>query len=654
MTQLELTAEEVLNKIMDSSDEENNDMDEICSVTSNNDVDDTLSTAVAVNEVEQIDDLAEVSTAFTYYSTARTSARLPTRNRLVYNLESALDERNYEKFSPPETSKIYSSYLQKPKNSDLPRQKITWTNSKPTVGKQTQANIIAGTTGVRAEAKYAKNPLQAWMLFFTTTMLDLIVFETNRKIKKFTERFHSRSALDNPYNYLDLTSPTEIQALIGLMYMRGLLGQANHNTENFFHETLGNPVFSATMSKNRFKFLMSHISFDNCKTRSDRWLHDRFAAFREVFEEFNFNCGKYVVPDDYLTLDETLYPTRAHISFKQFNPNKPAKYGMLYKSINASQYPYTFITSVYAGKPRAEPTIYYTPGTEHTVKSLIQSLECHTNLQGRNLSYDRFYSSLSLAEWLLTRGITSVGTIQSNRKGIPAEIKQIDHREVNSYEVYWEEDKNVLNLHSYVVKTKSSGKRNVLLLSAVTPLLGTTKDDQKRKPGIYKLYDFTKGGTDVVDQRIGFYSCRSKSRRWTVNSFSYVLDTCRVNAGTVYAMNNDLNPRSIKSLEFGLDLAMLLIRPHIECRSLTGLNFSVLRKIEIVLGQKLEKYAKRSSGLFPASSEKRRRCADCLSDIAGEGAKEKKRKMNKQLSQCQKCCKPVCKKHFVRLCDECL
>ena len=69
-----------------------------------------------------------------------------------------------------------------------------------------------------------------------------------------------------------------------------------------------------------------------------------------------------------------------------------------------------------------------------------------------------------MAQWLLDRRITSVGTLRSNRKGIPAEIKEIKDRETNSYEIYWEKDDGISNLHSYVVKTKSSGKRNALLL----------------------------------------------------------------------------------------------------------------------------------------------------------------------------------------------
>ena len=190
----------------------------------------------------------------------------------------------------------------------------------------------------------------------------------------------------------------------------------------------------------------------------------RFAAFRKIFEEFNKNCGKFLVPNGYLSLDDTLYPTRTQISFKQFNPSKPAKYGMLYKSINAFRYLFTFSTAVYSDKPKAEPTSYYTLGTSQTVKYLIQNLECHTNLVARNILYDRLYTSIPMAQWLLDRGKTSVGTLQSNRKAIPAEIREIKDRETNSSEIYWEKNNGILNLHSYVVKTKSSGKRNALLL----------------------------------------------------------------------------------------------------------------------------------------------------------------------------------------------
>ena len=71
-----------------------------------------------------------------------------------------------------------------------------------------------------------------------------------------------------------------------------------------------------------------------------------------------------------------------------------------------------------------------------------------------------------------------------------------------------------------------------------------------------------------------------------MNAFSYVLNTCRVNASKIYAMNNDLQPRNIKTVDFVFELAMSLICPHIEQASLIGINSSVVLKIERVLEKK--------------------------------------------------------------------
>ena len=40
------------------------------------------------------------------------------------------------------------------------------------------------------------------------------------------------------------------------------------------------------------------------------------------------------------------------------------------------------------------------------------------NLQGQNISTDNLYTSVELLKWLLTRNITTVGTVQKGRHGI--------------------------------------------------------------------------------------------------------------------------------------------------------------------------------------------------------------------------------------------
>ena len=74
---------------------------------------------------------------------------------------------------------------------------------------------------------------------------------------------------------------------------------------------------------------------------------------------FNQNCGRALIPDDVSSIDETSHPMRNRVSFKQFNPNKLVKYGLLFKSINGARYPYSFVSAPYCGKPKSEPTEKY-------------------------------------------------------------------------------------------------------------------------------------------------------------------------------------------------------------------------------------------------------------------------------------------------------
>ena len=91
---------------------------------------------------------------------------------------------------------------------------------------------------------------------------------------------------------------------------------------------------------------------------------------------------------------------RTQINFKQYNPKKPAKYGLLLKSINAARYPYTFIATPYCGKPKEDPDDYYVSGTESIVKQIVTRLENVVSLKGRNISFDRLYISIPIALWL--------------------------------------------------------------------------------------------------------------------------------------------------------------------------------------------------------------------------------------------------------------
>ena len=71
---------------------------------------------------------------------------------------------------------------------------------------------------------------------------------------------------------------------------------------------------------------------------------------------------------------------------------------------------------VVAGKPANKKGPYYVNNIPYKVKKLVNNQERGNKITGRNISMDRYYSSIEIADWLLKeKKITMLGTIQSNR-----------------------------------------------------------------------------------------------------------------------------------------------------------------------------------------------------------------------------------------------
>ena len=131
----------------------------------------------------------------------------------------------------------------------------------------------------------------------------------------------------------------------------------------------------------------------------------------------------------------------------------------------------------YIGKP-VEVTESHIKDNLTLVKRIEGYVQHSYSLKGTNISMDRYYTSIPLAEWLYSKSITCIGTLNSNRKGLSKEFKETKGREESSW-ISCKSDKGEITLNSYVVKTESSGMRNVLLLETANPAHYVTQDDKK-------------------------------------------------------------------------------------------------------------------------------------------------------------------------------
>ena len=236
---------------------------------------------------------------------------------------------------------------------------------------------------------------------------------------------------------------------------------------------------------------------------------------RSFFESFNKNISKFRYPSSYLAVDKTLNLYRERIGLKQYNPSKPAKYGLLHCLLCDAIVPYTYFSLPYAGKlevlDKENPAAsYYVTGTDEYTKYLVNGFSTVANMPGRNISMDRYFTSVALAQWCLERNITIVGTMRLDWKGIPAEIKRIDKcHERSTFYVHEKDDDLMLVLN---VDKRKSGKKNVVVSTSMHDNVRVTKD-KRRKPQVHTFYDHTKGRVDVVDLISSNCSTRIKTKR---------------------------------------------------------------------------------------------------------------------------------------------
>ena len=221
------------------------------------------------------------------------------------------------------------------------------------------------------------------------------------------------------------------------------------------------------------------------------------------------------------------------------------------------------------------------------MKRIVEGYEQHGySLEGTNISMDCYYTSIPVTEWLYDKNITGIGTLNSNRKGLPKEIKETKGREENSW-ISCKSDKGEVTLNSYVVKTKSSGMRNVFLLQTTNPAHYVTKDDKKMLLS-YQIYDCTKGGIDIANQRLGSYTTKYKTKKRILVALSYVLGMACINSQAIYVISNA--KEDVDSFEFGWELMKALVKPNMNTHLARGsLSKHLQNSITQILGVENDK-----------------------------------------------------------------
>ncbi|UYV75497.1 ACAD8 [Cordylochernes scorpioides] len=219
--------------------------------------------------------------------------------------------------------------------------------------------------------------------------------------KQFGNTLASNQVTINLEQYTYETSPDEIRALIGLTLLAGVGKGGSESTKSLFaRDGTGRNIFGAGMNERRFVFLLNVLRFDNRESREERRKDDKLAPIRELWELFIAKCSSLYTPGTNCTIDESLLNFRGRCGFKQYIPNKPAKYGIKV-FVLADSATYYFLTGkIYIGKDSNYDPNFSVP--TNVVLELVKPIE-NTN---RNITTDNWYTSYELAMELKKRNIT--------------------------------------------------------------------------------------------------------------------------------------------------------------------------------------------------------------------------------------------------------
>ncbi|XP_019891791.2 uncharacterized protein LOC109612283 [Musca domestica] len=497
-----------------------------------------------------------------------------------------------------------------------------WQNVPFPKTRATAENIFTNAPKVTATSQNVTTPFESWAIFFN--FVDLVVEKTNIYILKVQVKYKD---LKNAR----LTRRDEINALFGLLYIGGLHKSSHVNVRDLWaSDGTGLEIFIATMSFNRFLFLMRCIRFDDVNTRMERRKLDKLAPIREIFEMFNQNCEKNFSCGSYITVDEKLEGFRGRCSFRQYIPNKPAKYGIkIFSAVDSTTY-YTSKLEIYCGQQPLGP-YNLSNKAEAVVRRIIQ----HLQNSGRNITTDNWFKSYSLAEYLLEKKTTLVGTIRKNKRVLPPSFSQPKNREVKSTIFGFRKKSTIL---SYIPK-----RNKCVLLLSTFHRDGKILDGPKCLPEIVEFYNKTKGGVDTTDQLCATYNVARTSNRWPLLVFYSLMNLAAINARIVLLCTKNPPLKYKKRSLFIKDLAFSLIAPQIEKRS----KISTLSNN---LKLSCQKFAKKFCANIdeqqnispPAIRLKQSRCQVC------GNAKDRKTK-----TTCCKCEIFICKSHTNPLCTYC-
>ena len=165
--------------------------------------------------------------------------------------------------------------------------------------------------------------------------------------------------------------------------------------------------------------------------------------------------------------------------------------------------------------------------TVNIVLHLCKSLVSVSPDSGYYIFTDRFYSGVSLSKALWEKKIHHTGTIMTNRKGNPSDLKKLKlkshetktYRCGNEMVLAWKDKRQVTMISNYCDNHCKDVRRKTAKREETFP-----------KPAVVSEYTKYMGGVDRSDHYCASYAFLRKTVKWWRKLFFWLIETSIVNS----------------------------------------------------------------------------------------------------------------------------
>ena len=174
------------------------------------------------------------------------------------------------------------------------------------------------------------------------------------------------------------------------------------------NEDTHNTTVSSLLSRNRFDEIMQNLHLAHNSNLNEE---DKFAKVRPLIDKSNEQCLANYLPQQSVSINESMVPYFGRHGCKQYMRNKSVKFG---KNIWVAATPLGYAIQFYPDAGKNEN--YYSnlgPGGS-VVATLAEKLPLQVG-SNYHIIMDNFFTSPNLLRILKAKGIATTGTVRMNR-----------------------------------------------------------------------------------------------------------------------------------------------------------------------------------------------------------------------------------------------